>query len=123
MKKPPACLIIGDINIDFSVHTDFYPPEGGETHAEKLDFQIGGSGCNTARTLNALGVKTFLSGNTGSDRFGDLALETISAEGLNSDLISQTDAFKTGIFVIIISGGGQRTMYGDRGANAPPTGH
>jgi len=118
MNKSPACLVIGDINIDFSVHSEFYPPEGGETHAEKLDFQIGGSGCNTARTLNVLGIPTYLSGNTGSDRFGALALETIKREGLKTELIRQTDAIKTGIFVIIISGGGQRTMYGDRGANA-----
>lgn len=120
MSNTHSCLILGDINIDFSIYANSYPPEGGEIQGEKSFFRLGGSGCNTACVLQKLGVPTFLSANIGADVFSQYALEQVSIAGLDSYLIHQNSGEQTGFFMILVTPGGQRTMFGDRGANALP---
>lgn len=115
-----ACLVIGDINIDFAIHSKTYPPEGGEAHAEQADFRLGGSGCLSAIALQRLGCPTMLAGNVGNDVFADFAMQHIRAAGLDSALIQRLAGQQTGFFMILVTPGGQRTMFGNRGANAVP---
>lgn len=116
----PGCLVIGDINIDFAIHSKSYPREGSEAHAEKADFRLGGSGCITAIALNQLGVPTALAANMGADVFAQFATERLSASGLDTSLIRELPGEQTGFFMILVTSGGQRTMFGNRGANAVP---
>jgi sugar/nucleoside kinase (ribokinase family) len=120
MGKQKSCLALGDINIDFSIYANSYPPEGGEIHGERSFFRLGGSGCNTARVLQKLGVPTYLAANIGSDVFAQYALEQVDNEGLDPYLIYQNPGEQTGFIMVLVSPGAQRTMFGDRGANALP---
>ena len=120
MAKENTCLVIGDINIDFNIKTSYYPPEGGETHAEESVFRLGGSGCNTALILQKLGTPCTLAANLGSDLFAQFALDHIRSSGLDSSCVQQNPSFPTGFFMILITGEAQRTMFGNRGANAVP---
>jgi len=120
MPKNNACLIVGDINIDFNFKTDYYPPEGGETHAQESVFRIGGSGCNTALILQKLGISTYLAANTGADMFAEFAISHIKSSGLDTQFIRKNASHPTGFFMILVTGAGQRTMFGNRGANAVP---
>lgn len=120
MAKEKTCLVIGDINIDFNVKTSYYPPEGGETHAEESVFRLGGSGCTTALILQKLGIECALAANLGNDLFAQFALEQIRSGGLDSSLVHLNPLFPTGFFMILITGAAQRTMFGNRGANAVP---
>jgi len=114
------CLVLGDINIDFNIHAKAYPPEGGEAHSEQADFRLGGSGCLTAVALHRLGCPTTLAGSLGDDAFADFALQHIRAAGLDTTLIHRLPTQQTGFFMILVTPGGQRTMFGNRGANAVP---
>jgi len=120
MAKENMCLVIGDINIDFNIKTSYYPPEGGETHAEESVFRLGGSGCSTALILQKMGIQTALAANLGSDLFADFALNHIRPTGLDAALVKKNDAYQTGFFMILVTGAAQRTMFGNRGANAIP---
>jgi sugar/nucleoside kinase (ribokinase family) len=120
MSNKHSCLIIGDINIDFNIHANSYPPEGGEIHAERSVFRLGGSGCNTARVLQKIGVPTALAANTGTDVFAKFAMEQINSAGLDTSLIQQVPEEQTGFFMILVTPVAQRTMFGNRGANAVP---
>jgi len=115
-----TCLVIGDINIDFNIKTSYYPPEGGETHAEESVFRLGGSGCSTALILQKLGVQTSLAANLGDDLFAQFALDHIRPTGLDASLVKKNSAHQTGFFMILVTGEAQRTMFGNRGANAVP---
>ncbi len=113
-------LVIGDINIDAVVNTREYPPEGGEAVVERTDFRLGGSGCNTAVTLAKLGADTWLAGNLGTDPLGVMAMNYIRKAGLRESLIQQKESHQTGFFCIVVTGNGERTMFGGRGCNANP---
>ena len=112
------CLVIGDINIDFDIHSNRYPAEGGEAHAEQADFRLGGSGCITAINLQLLGQPVSLAANMGADIFSQFAEEHIKASGIDGSLIRNLPGEQTGFFMILVTPGGQRTMFGNRGANA-----
>jgi sugar/nucleoside kinase (ribokinase family) len=119
-NKPPSCLVIGDINIDFNIHASAYPPEGGEAQTESSSFRLGGSGCVTAIMLQKLGIQTTLAANIGTDVFADFAMDHIRNVGLETDLICLLSDEQTGFFMILVTPGAQRTMFGKRGANALP---
>jgi len=114
----PEMMVIGDINIDAVVTADEYPPEGGEAVVEKTDFRLGGSGCNTAVTLARLGTETWLVGNLGTDPLGKMAMNYICEAGIQPAPIQQKEKYQTGFFCIVVTGKGERTMFGGRGCNA-----
>jgi sugar/nucleoside kinase (ribokinase family) len=120
MIKENTCLVIGDINIDFNIKTSYYPPEGGETHAEESVFRLGGSGCSTALILQKLGLQTALAANLGDDLFAQFALDHIRSTGLDISMVKKNASHQTGFFMILVTGEAQRTMFGNRGANAAP---
>ncbi len=112
------CLVIGDINIDFAIHSNHYPAEGGGAHAEQSDFRLGGSGCITALYLQLLGQPTAFAANMGADVFSQFANGYLNNSGLDISLIRNLGDVQTGFFMILVTPGGQRTMFGNRGANA-----
>ena len=116
----PQVMVIGDINIDAVIAASEYPPEGGEAVVERTDFRLGGSGCNTAVILAKLGVKTLHVGNLGTEPLGQMAMSYIRSAGIDTGLLRQKDEFQTGFFFILITAGGQRTMFGGRACNAFP---
>lgn len=111
---------MGDINIDAIVNADRYPTEGGEAVAQVADFRPGGSGCNTSVVLAKLGAETWHWGNLGADPLGQMALNFIRQSGMQTDLIQIREEHQTGFFIILVTPGGQRTMFGSRGCNAMP---
>ena len=113
-------MVIGDINIDAVIAASEYPPEGGEAVVERTDFRLGGSGCNTAVILAKLGVKTLHVGNLGTEPLGQMAMSYIRSAGIDTRLLQQKEEFQTGFFFILITAGGQRTMFGGRACNASP---
>ena len=117
----PQVMVIGDINIDAVIAASEYPPEGGEAVVERTDFRLGGSGCNTAVILAKLGVKTLHVGNLGTEPLGQMAMSYIRSAGIDTELLRQKAEFQTGFFFILITAGGQRTMFGGRACNAFPT--
>jgi sugar/nucleoside kinase (ribokinase family) len=116
----PRVMVIGDINIDAVIAASEYPPEGGEAVVERADFRLGGSGCNTAVTLAKLGAKALHVGNLGTEPLGQMAINYIHSAGIDTSLMRQKKEFQTGFFFILITAGGQRTMFGGRACNAPP---
>lgn len=118
MNPGKSCLVIGDINLDFAIHSDHYPAEGGEALSSRADLRLGGSGCITAATLQLLGLPTTLAGSLGDDLFGQFALDHLRRSGLDMSLIQRLPGEQSGWFMILVTPGGQRTMFGTRGANA-----
>lgn len=116
----PHIMVIGDINIDAVIAALEYPPEGGEAVVEHTDFRLGGSGCNTSVTLAKLGARAIHVGNLGTEPLGQMAMSYIRSAGMECGLLRQKDEFQTGFFFILITSGGQRTMFGGRACNALP---
>lgn len=111
-------LVIGDINIDITIHSNQYPAEGGSTSAEQADFRLGGSGCITALCLQLLGQPTALAANMGEDTFSQFAGEYFDASDIDASLVQTLADEQTGFFLTLVTSGGQRTLFSNRGANA-----
>jgi len=111
-------LVVGDINVDLLARLDAGIELGGDNLACELLESCGGVGANTALALARWGAPARLLGCVGRDWFGRRALDFLRAGGVDVSFVQQTDRAPTGLMFIAVMPGGQRTMFGSRGANA-----
>jgi ribokinase len=110
--------VLGDVNIDLILDIPAYPPEGGEGIATAQMQLLGGSATNTARALAWLGRPVRMIGRVGQDAAGDRALADLAAAGVETRWIGRDPSEPTQTNVVIVTPGGERTMFAYRGANA-----
>ena len=113
----PSILLLGDINVDVLMDVPVYPPPGGEAVTERLITRLGGSAANTAVVLSRLGLEARMLGRVGSDPWGQLALAALAEAGVGLELVQQDEAVATGLMFTAVTPDGERTMFGQRGAN------
>lgn len=110
--------VLGDINIDVIMPIAAYPQPGGEAITDGLLTSVGGSAANTAITLAKLGIAVRMIGRVGRDPWGEMALEALGACGVDTALVQRDDRAPTGMMFTLVTPDGERTMFGQRGANA-----
>ncbi len=116
-------LILGDINVDVLARLSRPLTPGGDNLVPGLELRLGGVGANVAVTLAKWGLRPRLVTCVGRDQFGQFALAALQRAGVDTPWVTPGDGV-TGVFVIPIDPGGQRTILGSRGANgARPAGH
>ena len=111
-------------------HDDLKPTEiGGESifgkilvgdkvDIDKLSYEVGGGGVNSAISFVRHGHEAVLMSNIARDSAGDAILATLDKEGVDTSYISYVDHKATGSSVILLdSGGGERTILTYRGAS------
>jgi ribokinase len=111
-------LVFGDINVDILARVDGFTGLGGDYLVPELEQHCGGVGANTALALVKWGVPVRLLGCVGRDWLGEFALQFLTGAGIDVSFVQQTERAMTGLMFIPISAGGERTMFGSRGANA-----
>ncbi len=117
MMGEGSVLAVGDVNLDIIAPISFYPPKGGEGVTDRAEIHLGGSATNTAVVLARFGVKTCLLGRIGMDPFGDYALALLEKTDVDTSLIQRDPELATGIMFIAVTPDGDRTIFGQRGAN------
>jgi ribokinase len=113
----PSILLLGDINVDVLMGVPAYPPPGGEAATERLITRLGGSAANTAVVLSRLGLEARMFGRVGSDPWGQMALAALAEAGVGLELVQRDEAVATGLMFTAVTPDGERTMFGQRGAN------
>ena len=94
------------------------PVEDGELElGDLLRLRIAGAESNFAIGLARLGVSVRWVSRLGRDRFGDLVLCTLAAEGVDTSFVCRDDA-RTGAFFKWRSGGESRVAYYRSGSAA-----
>ncbi len=111
-------IVLGDINIDVLMSIAVYPSPGGDAPAAQVITRAGGSAANTAIALAKLGVGVKMIGRVGEDAWADLALRALAESGVDVSAVQRDARAQTGLFFIPVTLGGERTMFGYRGANA-----
>lgn len=76
----------------------------------------GGSAANTAAWLAFCGVPSYFAGRVGDDVFGREAVRALIDQGV-FPLVSTDPAAATGVCIVLVSPGGERTMIPSSGAN------
>jgi ribokinase len=108
-------VVIGDVVTDIvAVHGSPLAP-GSDTDA-RITITGGGSAANTAAWLAHLGVDVTLVGVVGDDAAGAARVAELRAAGVTC-AVRVAPGAATGS-IVVLSGGGDRTMLADRGANA-----
>lgn len=91
---------------------------GSKVDIDKLHYEVGGGGLNTAITLSRHGHETIFMGNIARDSAGEAILKTLDREDIDSSYVNFVTGKATGTSVILLdSRGGERTILTYRGAS------
>ena len=108
-------VVLGDVMVDVVAVAAAPLARGSDTDA-RVALRGGGSGANTAAWLAAAGEQVVLVARVGDDDHGRREREALRAAGVQTRLAVDPDA-PTGICVVVVEPGGERTMLPSRGAN------
>ncbi|HZX56965.1 MAG TPA: carbohydrate kinase family protein [Ilumatobacteraceae bacterium] len=112
---PAPLCVIGDFAWDVLIRTNSQLLTGGDTFGEVL-LTPGGSAANVAVWAVRCGMPTEFIGKIGRDRFGQLAQEDLSREGVVGHLV-ESDEHLTGSVAVFVDETGERSMVSGRGAD------
>ncbi len=111
----PASAFIGNINVDITFIVDRLPGEDEEVEAREMHVGGGGSAANTAVAFARLGGYARMIGAVGKDVLGDLSLELLRGDGVDTSRVRRVSA-GTGVVVAVVVRGEKR-MFACRAAN------
>ncbi len=114
MKK---VLVIGSMNMDYSIKTDRIPKPGETILGFELEFNSGGKGANQAYALAKLGSNTSMIGSVGNDYNGELLKKNLMGVGVDVSGIKTVDDCDTGVAFIAVSSSGENSIIAVSGAN------
>lgn len=91
---------------------------GSKVDIDKLSYEVGGGGVNSAISFARHGHEAILMANISHDSAGDAILKTLDKEGVDTSYIKYTSAKSTGSSVVLLdSKKGERTILTYRGAS------
>ena len=96
---------------------DDWPERGRLAVVGETGIGLGGCAANTAISLARLGVPTAVQGCVGQDGFGDLVLDWLRRDGIETGAIQRTAAAGTSTTLILIDSTGERTYIHCFGAD------
>ena len=108
-------LVIGSINTDISISVDKAPKIGETVRGKNYLVSPGGKGANQAIAAAHFGKDVSMIALAGNDSHGDLCVNNLKANGINTDGVGRCDT-NTGVAVITVVGGDNFIIL-DEGAN------
>ncbi|KNH27549.1 sugar kinase [Pseudomonas syringae] len=115
----PKMLHTGQVMIDLVMAVDKLPQSGGDVLAQTARFEAGG-GFNVMAAARRNGLPVVYLGGHGKGRFGDLAREAMTAEGIRIG-IDQSAERDTGLCVALTEASAERTFISCIGAEGELT--
>jgi len=110
-------VVVGSLNMDLVAYTSRLP-EMGETILGQ-DFQTfpGGKGANQAVAAARLGASVSMIGKVGQDSFGEILIDNLRNNGVNTEHILKDPQNPTGTAVITVDAEGRNTIVVISGSN------
>lgn len=91
---------------------------GSKVDIDKLCYEAGGGGLNSAVTFSRHGHEAIFIGNIGRDSAGETIMRTLDREEIDSSYVNFVDRQTTGTSVVLLdSKSGERTILTYRGAS------
>jgi 2-dehydro-3-deoxygluconokinase len=91
-------------------------------HAGSLELKIGGAESNLAIALSRLGISVGWVSYLGNDEPGQLVLDRVRAEGVDTSRVRRLEGYPTGLYLRERLGAGVRAYYYRRGSAASAMG-
>lgn len=95
--------VIGSINMDLVTSTNKIPKVGETVLGHSFHTIPGGKGANQAVAAARLGAEVTMIGAVGDDSFGQILLDHLTNQGINTKSIMKVNGTSTGIASIIVS--------------------
>ncbi len=111
-------LVVGSVNVDYSVEAPRLPVTGETLAAGGLITGTGGKGANQALAAARLGARVAFAGVTGADSNGAMARGALVGAGVDISGVVEDDQTATGLALIIRLPGGDNAILVSPGANA-----
>ncbi|PAU51601.1 PfkB family carbohydrate kinase [Pseudomonas sp. PICF141] len=115
----PKLLHTGQVMIDLVMAVDKLPQSGGDVLAQSARFETGG-GFNVMAAARRNGLPVVYLGGHGKGRFGDMAREAMTAEGIRIGIEQSTER-DTGLCVALTEASAERTFISCIGAEGELT--
>ncbi len=90
---------------------------GAKIKVDKFYYSFGGGAANAAACLSNFGLKTACLVNVGDDEAGRAIINNFKDHKINTDLVKINKKNESGSSFILVSPGGERIIFGARGAN------
>lgn len=91
---------------------------GSKVDIDKISYEVGGGGLNSAITFSRHGHEAIFMGNIGRDSAGAAIVRTLDREGVDTSYINYLERKTTGTSVILLDAkSGERTILTCRGAS------
>jgi len=111
-------VVLGSLNADLVVAVQRLPRPAETVLGDRLRTFPGGKGANQAVAAARLGGSVCMLGRVGQDAFGDLLLESLAADGVDTAAIERDRDEPTGVALIMVEEGGENLIAVAPGANA-----
>jgi len=107
-------ISVGSVVVDVLATVPDLPSRGGDVWASRMRMAPGG-GFHALAAAARRSVPVEYAGAHGTGPFGDLVRAAMAAEGIAVRLPPRPDA-DTGVVIVLVDGGGERTFVSGRGA-------
>ena len=94
-------LVIGSVNIDYSVDCDWYPSLGETVKGRNFDKNIGGKGLNQAVAAYKFNGSVKFCGSVGNDQDAELVFEAMKDIGVSNEYLYRSQDTSTGIAIVM----------------------
>jgi ribokinase len=113
----PKILIVGSINIDMIIKTNFMPNIGENIIIQEFSMLQGGKGSNQAMACARFGLEVYMVGKIGNDEFGSQIYANLKKEKINYRFVTKNTDNHTGLAFILIDNKGENRILVAPGAN------
>jgi ribokinase len=110
--------VLGSVNMDLIIKVDDMPAVGETIKAKEIKKICGGKGANQAVAVARLGGSVAFIGCIGKDENGEILLETLKKEKIDTKTIRLDDKLPTGVAYIIVDKKGRNMILVYSGMNS-----
>ncbi|CAM02509.1 ribokinase [Saccharopolyspora erythraea NRRL 2338] len=113
----PELVVVGSLNADLTARVRRHPAPGETVRGDALTVSGGGKGANQAVAAARLGARTAMVGRVGADAHGDMLLEALRADGVDTTHTMRDHGAPTGTALITVADSGENNIIVCAGAN------
>jgi len=117
-ERSPRVVVVGSVNYDITIPTTRIPAPGETVSGEDSSFSPGGKGANQAAQAGLLNAHVTFVARVGADAFGDLALASLGAAGVDTTSVARDAQAPTGLAVVLLEPTGENRILIAPNANA-----
>jgi ribokinase len=110
--------VVGSVNYDVAVRSERFPAAGETVAGLASSISPGGKGANQAAQAALLGAGVTFVARVGTDPFADLALDALTASGVDVTHVAREQATPTGLAVVLLDTAGENRIVIAPNANA-----